>query len=211
MATFPRTSSLAFVAVLLTLGCTSNPTPHPGLSDTAQPDAYVPSGDAQRNVCANLGGQWSDDDEVCTEVDQGFDANAGAAQPPEGPPAADIVGLDVTGAAGDYAFTVIIASDDVDCEHYTDWWEVVLVDGTLVYREVQLHPHVDEQPFTRTGGHLAIAEDALVLVRAHFHPDGYVGVAWVGSVKDGFTAARISAQFAGDLDEADPLPPACTP
>ncbi|TNF28663.1 MAG: hypothetical protein EP329_17535 [Deltaproteobacteria bacterium] len=211
MATFPRTSPLALGAALL-LACTSNPTPHPGVEDTtSQVDVYVPSDEAQRGVCGELGGQWSDDDSLCTEVDQGFDANAGAIEPAEGPPAADIVGIDVTGAAGDYAFTVVISSDDTGCELYTDWWEVVSVDGTLVHRKVQIRPHVEDQPFTDTAAHVDLTEDALVLVRAHLNTDGYVGIAWVGRVRDGFTRARISPTFAEGLETAEPQPPTCLP
>jgi len=209
MATFPRTSPLALAAALL-LACTSNPTPHPGVEDTiSQPDVYVPSDEAQRDVCSNLGGQWSDDDSLCEQVDSGFDSNAGAMDPAEGPPAADIVAVEVTGSAGAYDFTVVIASDDTGCDLYVDWWEIVEVSGTLVQREVQAGPHIDDQPFTDTATGVDVADDALLLVRAHLSSEGYVGIAWVGRVKDGFTAARVSESFAEALETAEPQPPAC--
>ncbi len=48
-----------------------------------------------------------------------------------------------------------------------------------------------------------------VWVRAHMHPDGYGGVAFRGSVRDGFAAADLPAAFAAGLAGEPPAPPDC--
>jgi hypothetical protein len=88
---------------------------------------------------------------------------------------ADIVKVTVTGEPGAYRFNVTIRSDDLGCDRYADWWEVVSADGKLLYRRILAHSHVDEQPFARDGGPVPAAPDTVVWVRAHMHPDGYTG------------------------------------
>jgi hypothetical protein len=63
-----------------------------------------------------------------------------------------VVAVEVTGEPGARAFTVTVRSPDTGCERYADLWEVVSTDGDLRYRRVLAHSHVDEQPFTRSGG-----------------------------------------------------------
>ncbi|GHA47368.1 hypothetical protein GCM10008927_10230 [Amylibacter ulvae] len=49
-----------------------------------------------------------------------------------------------------YRFDVTLSHTDTGWDHYADGWGVYLADGTeLGYREL-LHPHVNEQPFTRS-------------------------------------------------------------
>ncbi|MEM7643100.1 MAG: hypothetical protein AAF366_11285, partial [Pseudomonadota bacterium] len=59
-------------------------------------------------------------------------------------------------------------------EHYADGWEVLGPDGArLGYREL-LHPHVTEQPFTRSLSGVEIPEGVeRVTVRAHDNVDGW--------------------------------------
>ncbi len=54
--------------------------------------------------------------------------------------------------SGDTVFgsRLTVAHDDEGWDHYADAWEVVGPDGSLLGRRVLLHPHVNEQPFTRT-------------------------------------------------------------
>jgi hypothetical protein len=85
----------------------------------------------------------------------------------------------------------------------------VSTDGKLLYRRVLLHSHVDEQPFTRSGGPVPIQADTLVWVRAHMNTSGYGGVAFKGSVKAGFKQAVPDAEFAAGLAKQPPLPDGC--
>jgi hypothetical protein len=124
-------------------------------------------------------------------------------------PGADVIAVSVTGDPGQYTFTVTVESPDTGCAQYADWWEVVSAGGDLIYRRVLLHSHVGEQPFARAGGPVEIEADADMIVRAHLHPAGYGGVALRGSVRDGWSAADLPADFAAQLAESEPQPPAC--
>lgn len=126
------------------------------------------------------------------------------------PTLADVVAVAVSGSPGAYTFEVTVRSPDTGCDRYADWWEVVRPDGTLVHRRVLGHSHVDEQPFARSGGLVAIAADDEVIVRAHLSPGGYGGAAMRGSPAAGFAPAPdVGATFAPGLARAQPLPDGC--
>jgi hypothetical protein len=122
---------------------------------------------------------------------------------------ADVIAVQASGQPGAYQFNVGIRSQDLGCKQYADWWEVVSTDGKLLYRRVLLHSHVDEQPFTRSGGPVPIQPDTVVWVRAHMNPGGYGGTAFKGSVKTGFKQAMPDAGFAAGLAKQAPLPDGC--
>ncbi len=122
---------------------------------------------------------------------------------------ADVVSISVSGEPGTYNFSVTVSSPDEGCSQYADWWEIVSQDGELIYRRILLHSHVDEQPFTRSGGPVSIEVDTIVLVRAHMHPGGYGGTALKGSLEQGFEQVELSADFAANLVETLPLPEGC--
>ena len=88
---------------------------------------------------------------------------------------ADVVGVTVKGKSPDYRFSVTVKHPDTGWEHYADGWEVVGTDGTVYGKRVLAHPHVDEQPFTRSGA-ISIPEGVkTVIVRAHDSKHGYGG------------------------------------
>jgi len=123
---------------------------------------------------------------------------------------ADVVGVTVRGKPGAYVFEVTLRSPDRGCDRYADWWELVRADGSLVYRRVLLHSHVDEQPFTRSGGPIDVGPDEILVVRGHLHPDGYGGAALRGSVAGGFSPWDAApARFAADLARSPPRPGGC--
>ena len=51
-----------------------------------------------------------------------------------------------------YRFDVTLLHADTGWDHYANKWEVVAADGTVLGSRVLAHPHVDEQPFTRSLG-----------------------------------------------------------
>lgn len=122
---------------------------------------------------------------------------------------ADVVAVQAAGAPGAYQFNVTVKSPDTGCKQYADWWEVVSEDGKLLYRRVLLHSHVDEQPFTRSGGPVPIQAETVVWVRAHLNTSGYSGAALKGSVKTGFKPAVPDSGFAAGLAKQAPLPNGC--
>ncbi|UII76758.1 hypothetical protein LV716_02915 [Flagellimonas sp. HMM57] len=116
--------------------------------------------------------------------------------------------VNVTGNENDYTFSVTISSPDKGCNQYADWWEVVDLDGNLIYRRILAHSHVNEQPFSRSGGAVAILENITVYVRAHMNNSGYGKNVMKGSVKEGFKEFELGI-FAEDLDKIEPLPTGC--
>jgi hypothetical protein len=122
---------------------------------------------------------------------------------------ADVISVEVTASPGAYQFSVGIASPDTGCDQYADWWEVIDEGGDLIYRRILLHSHVNEQPFVRSGGPVAIDPDVVVWVRAHMNPTGYGGTAFKGSVQSGFQEAKLDPGFAIDLLHESPLPDGC--
>lgn len=135
---------------------------------------------------------------------------AAAAQAFLAPPArADVTAVRVRGGPGKYAFEVEIKSPDVGCRQYADWWEVIDMDGKLLYRRVLHHSHVDEQPFRRSGGPVPIAPETEVWVRAHMNTTGYGGQVFRGSPAAGFRHAELPPSFAADLARQAPLPDGC--
>ena len=63
---------------------------------------------------------------------------------------ADVTDVKVTGSGERYNFSVTLKHADEGWDHYADKWEVVGPDGTIYGTRVLAHPHVDEQPFTRS-------------------------------------------------------------
>lgn len=122
---------------------------------------------------------------------------------------AKIERVEVTGKPNSYTFAVTVSSPDTGCDRYADWWEVITPEGELIYRRVLLHSHVDEQPFRRTGGTVAIQPQREVIVRVHMSPDGYSPLAQTGTVDSGFVDTTLSKGFAADLESVEPLPKNC--
>jgi len=134
-------------------------------------------------------------------------------EPPSDPDdavTADVTAVRVSGAAGAYTFSVTLRSPDTGCDQYADWWEVVTPDGELVYRRILAHSHVNEQPFTRSGGPVKLQETTQAIVRGHMSNAGYGGVAFSGSPASGFDAdASVASALAPELADAAPQPDGC--
>ena len=89
----------------------------------------------------------------------------------------DIVGVKTkTGQDGTWSFTVTVKHDDKGWDHYANQWEVLSPDGVVLGTRILLHPHVGEQPFTRSLGGVEIPEGVgKVIVRARDSVHGYGG------------------------------------
>ncbi len=82
---------------------------------------------------------------------------------------ADVTAVDVTRSSeGTYRFDVTVQHADEGWKHYADGWEVLAPDGTVLGVRTLYHPHVDEQPFTRSLSGVTIPPNvSRVTVRAH--------------------------------------------
>ena len=113
------------------------------------------------------------------------------------------------GTAEDYTVSVTVQSADTGCARHADWWEVMSLEGQLIYRRVLLHSHVDEQPFTCLGGPVNVRPDEDVMVRAHMSDSGYGGKAVRGSIAGGFTPWETETGFAIGVEKQPPQPAGC--
>jgi hypothetical protein len=88
---------------------------------------------------------------------------------------ADVVGVKFEKAGdGTYRFDVSVEHGDDGWEHYADKWQVVGPDGTVYGERVLLHPHENEQPFTRSQSGIRIPEGVTAItVRAHDKVHGW--------------------------------------
>jgi hypothetical protein len=84
-----------------------------------------------------------------------------------------------------------------------------LVVATLPCCRILAHSHVNEQPFTRSGGPVRIGADDVVIVRAHMNDAGYGKVVFHGSAAAGFSAVSLDSGFADDLSNVEPLTTNC--
>ena len=90
---------------------------------------------------------------------------------------ADVVDVIATlQGPGTYRFDVTVAHADTGWDHYADRWDVVAPDGTVLGTRTLLHPHVDEQPFTRSLSGVVVPPGVTtVTVRAHDSVHGLGG------------------------------------
>lgn len=79
-------------------------------------------------------------------------------------------------AAQTYDFNVTVRHDDQGWAHYADRWQIVGPEGTVLATRVLQHPHVDEQPFTRSLAGVKIPDSVhRVTVRARDSKHGFGG------------------------------------
>ena len=90
---------------------------------------------------------------------------------------ADVVSAQVKAEpAGTYRFSVTVEHTDQGWNHYANEWQVVAPDGTVLGTRTLYHPHVDEQPFTRSLSGVLIPQGVTtVTIRAGDSVHGYGG------------------------------------
>ena len=90
---------------------------------------------------------------------------------------ADVIKVDVKRTGGDtYFFKVTVRHEDEGWDHYANKWDVIAPDGTILGTRTLYHPHVDEQPFTRSLSDVKISESITeVTIRAHDSVHEYGG------------------------------------
>lgn len=77
---------------------------------------------------------------------------------------------------GTWRFSVTVRHVDEGWDHYADRWELVTPGGEVLGTRVLHHPHVDEQPFTRSLDGVRVPADvSRVRIRARDSVHGYGG------------------------------------
>lgn len=73
-------------------------------------------------------------------------------------------------------FSATVKHFDEGWEHYADKWEVLSLEGEILAVRKLAHPHVDEQPFTRSLENVTVPDEIVkVRIRAHDSVHGYGG------------------------------------
>ena len=89
---------------------------------------------------------------------------------------ADVVSVTAKCSGETCHFSVTVEHADEGWKHYANAWQVVGPDGRVLATRVLRHPHVDEQPFTRSlGGVRVPREITRVRVRARDSVHGLGG------------------------------------
>ncbi len=84
-----------------------------------------------------------------------------------------------------WTFSVTLRHGDTGWNDYADGWRVVLQDGTEVGMRVLYHPHVEEQPFTRSQSGIKIPDGTdTVYVEARTNTDGWGNARFAVEVGD---------------------------
>lgn len=120
-----------------------------------------------------------------------------------------VISVKAQGKPQNYTFNVSISSPDTGCDQYANWWEVLNEEGKLLYRRILAHSHVNEQPFERSGGPVAVNDTQVLIIRAHMNNSGYGTTVFKGSIKDGFKKTQIEANFASGVESQKPQPSGC--
>ncbi|SHG84023.1 hypothetical protein [Cognatishimia maritima] len=87
---------------------------------------------------------------------------------------ATIEAVEATHVGQVWRFSVTLSHPDTGWDHYADGWRVTTLDGEVLGTRELLHPHVNEQPFTRSLGNVSIPDDiTAVLIQARDSADGW--------------------------------------
>lgn len=91
---------------------------------------------------------------------------------------ADVIDATARRAAnGTWTISATLRHDDEGWDHYADRWDVLTPDGRVVATRKLLHPHENEQPFTRSLSDVEIPESLkAVRIRAHDSVHGHGGL-----------------------------------
>lgn len=85
---------------------------------------------------------------------------------------------------GSYTISVTVQHADEGWNHYADHWLILDKDEQLIAVRKLMHPHVKEQPFTRSLSYIEIPDEITeVIIRAHCSADNYSGKNMVVKIK----------------------------
>lgn len=88
----------------------------------------------------------------------------------------EVVDVKITSlGGGQYRVSATLKHADTGWDHYADGWDVLDENGTVLGTRVLHHPHVDEQPFTRSLTLNIPASVKTITIRAHDSVHEYGG------------------------------------
>jgi len=98
---------------------------------------------------------------------------------------ADVIDAKVIrGDDGSFTFNVTVRHEDEGWNHYADHWLILDNDEQVIAARKLMHPHVKEQPFTRSLSYIQIPDEVTeVTIRAHCSVDNYSGKDMVVKIK----------------------------
>lgn len=90
---------------------------------------------------------------------------------------ADVIDVKARQVSPDmFHFDVTVRHADTGWQHYADRWDIVAPNGDILGTRTLYHPHVEEQPFTRSLGNVEVpATISTVTVQAHDSEHGLGG------------------------------------
>jgi len=90
---------------------------------------------------------------------------------------ADVIKVDAKKLSKNtYHFSVTVFHKDTGWKHYANKWDIIGEDGTILGTRILHHPHVNEQPFTRSLSSVVIpVRVKTVIIRAHDSVHKYGG------------------------------------
>ena len=91
--------------------------------------------------------------------------------------APQVVDVNATKNGTAWRFDVTILHADTGWDDYADGWEVIDADGTPLGTRPLAHPHVNEQPFTRSQSGIVIPEGTTeVFIRVRDNVQGWYDI-----------------------------------
>jgi hypothetical protein len=95
----------------------------------------------------------------------------------------EVVAVTADKSGTTWRFDVTLKHADEGWDHYADGWGIYLADGTELGYRVLAHPHVNEQPFTRSLGGVKIPDGTTsVIIRPQDKVHG-VGADYIHPLK----------------------------
>ncbi|NDR59678.1 hypothetical protein [Aliiruegeria sabulilitoris] len=89
-----------------------------------------------------------------------------------------IEAVEARASSNGWQFSVTLRHGDAGWDDYADGWRVLAPDGTVLGTRVLAHPHVNEQPFTRSLSGVVIPDSVEeVQIEASTSPEGWSGKA----------------------------------
>lgn len=120
-----------------------------------------------------------------TEASTAATTTATPATSPAGDPCAHVIDGEVSWQGETATVSATVRSADTGWDKYADAWEVRTVDGDVLGIRELLHPHENEQPFTRSLSGVSIPEGTTeVMLAARDSVDGWCGATLVVPVPE---------------------------